>query len=61
MGRGVQCVLVKLRGWSEPRVAGLCFPFQGKRKKNNPFMELKIELRAGQAVAWKGGDASSWG
>lgn len=37
------------------RVAGLCFPFQGKRKKTTLSMELKIELRAGQAAAWKGG------
>ena len=43
------------------RVAGLCFPFQGKRKKTTLSMELKIELRAGQAAAWKGGGRGGGG
>lgn len=33
------------------------FPFPGKKKEKQPFpWELKIELRAGQAVAWQGGE-----
>lgn len=55
-GRGVQSLLKKLRDWSEPEGGWDVFPFPGKKKEKQPFpWELKIELRAGQAVAWQGG------
>lgn len=39
------------------RVAEAMFPFPGKRRKQLFQRSLKIELRAGQAAAWKGGGA----
>lgn len=39
------------------RVAGLCFPFQGKRK-TTLSIELKIELRASQGCGLEGGRCS---
>lgn len=40
-----------------PRVARLCFPFQGKRKKNNPFHGAKnrAESRPGCGLEGVGG------
>lgn len=55
LGRGTQSVLVRLRVWGEPQGGWAVSLSREKERKTTLSIELKIELRAGQAVAWKGG------